>query len=68
MKPEITEALVGHFVRVRYNDVGCVDALCIGVTLSDYPRCSVYCDGEVDNWVHDDQLVSIGPNMEVPEF
>ena len=68
-RPKITKAMIGHYVRIYYTDIGCTDGICVDVDLeSKYKSFKVFRDGYVNAWVQPDQLVSIGPPVECPEF
>ena len=66
-KKEIAEKLdVGRFVRIRFNDIGVVDGL---VTEIDGKRLKIYCHYEHStDIVERDQIVEIGPYLNVPKF
>ena len=59
------EETVNHFVRVHFDDVGCLDGICVEayshniiVLLSDGTKQSVCRD----------QIISVGPKIEYPKF
>lgn len=63
---KINKDLIGKFVRVRFDDIGIRDAICIHVD-SSYKQFTVFIDGDKQT-IENDQLVKVGPRINVPKF
>jgi len=69
-KIKITKDLIGRFVRVHYTDIGCADGICTDVRIGS--KCRTFSffgvDGASGKSIEEDQLIAIGPRIEIPIF
>lgn len=70
-KIRITNDLVGRFVRIRFDDIGQVDALVASVDIENKfrsLRAFFPSDCSYSGTITEDQIVAIGPRLTVPKF
>jgi hypothetical protein len=69
-KLKVTKNLVGRYVRVYYNQ-GSVDGICVAVDTNQRPYSFSFFSPVADYMfgsAEEDQLIAIGPVVEIPRF